>query len=405
MARSPVGVTVKDDAVTRGAVACLAGAWLLSVVTQGFVVLPASVLPQMAAGLSVTESVAVWIISAAPGAWAASNLAAGRLIDRHGDTAATVGATTLFVVGCLWCWRAALDGAFLPLVAARLVAGVGLGVVWTASANLVGRTFPSGVRGTALGVFTTSAPAGFALAQVLGPELAAVAGWPSLFAATAALALPGLLGFLIGVRRATLSSRPAGGEGASLRAVLGRRGVVLGGCAAFAAYSLYLFLNSWLPTYLTTEVGIAPATAGLLTAAFPAMGIVSRAGGGVVSDRVFGGRRVPVLKVSFLTATPAVVGLWLVPRPAVIVALLVVAGFVIQLTFGVVYSYVRERVDESVSGSALAALTTAGIGGAFTAPLVAGALLGATGTFAAAFGYAALLGVFGIVVAWVAPEP
>lgn len=396
---------MNDDAVTRGSVACLAGAWLLSVVTQGFVVLPASVLPQMAAGLSVTEAVAVWVVSAALGAWAASNLAAGGLIDRRGDTAATVGATALFVVGCLWCWRAALDGTFLALVAARLVAGVGLGVVWTASANLVGRTFPPRVRGTALGVFTTSAPAGFALAQALGPELAVVAGWPSLFAATALLALPGLAAFVVGVRRTALSPRPTGGEGASLRTVLGRRGVVIGGCAAFAAYSLYLFLNSWLPTYLTTEVGIARSTAGLLTAAFPAMGVLSRAGGGVVSDRVFGGRRVPVLRLSFLTATPAVVGLWLVPRPAVLVALLVVAGFVIQLTFGVVYSYVRERVDESVSGSALAALTTAGIAGAFSAPLVAGALLGATGTFAAAFGYATLLGVLGTVAAWAAPEP
>jgi nitrate/nitrite transporter NarK len=394
-----------SNAVTPGAIACLAGAWLLSVVTQGFVVLPASVLPQMAAGVSVPESAAVWVISAAPGAWAASNLAAGSLIDRRGDTAATVGATALFVVGCLWCWRAALDGSFVSLVAARLLAGVGLGVVWTASANLVGRTFPRRVGGTALGVFTTSAPAGFALAQVLGPELAAWAGWPALFAATAALAVPALATFLLGVRTAALAPRTGTAGLDSVRAVLGHRGVVLGGCAAFAAYSLYLFLNSWLPTYLTGQVGMARSTASVLAAVFPAMGVVSRAGGGVVSDRVFGGFRTPVLRLSFLTATPAVVGIWLLPQPLALVALLVVAGFVVQLTFGVVYSYVRECVDEDISGTALSFLGTTGIAGAFSAPLVAGGLIDQTGTFAAAFAYAALLGALGLVAASLAPEP
>jgi nitrate/nitrite transporter NarK len=395
----------ESDAVTPEALACLVGAWLLSVVTQGFVVLPAGVLPSMAADLSVTESTAVWVVSAAPGAWAVSNLAAGSLIDRQGDVAATVGATALFVVGCLWCWRAAVDGSFVSLVGGRLLAGVGLGVVWTASANLVGRTFPARLGGTALGVFTTSAPAGFALAQVLGPELASVAGWPALFVAAAALSVPVLVAFLVGVRTVDLATR-AGESGVdSFRAVLSNRGVLLGGCAAFAAYSLYLFLNSWLPTYLTGQVGMARSTASLLAAVFPAMGVVSRAGGGVVSDRVFGGRRMPVVRLSFLTATPAVVGLWVFPEPAVIVGLLVVAGFVVQLTFGVVYSYVRECVDEGVTGTALSFLGSTGIAGAFSAPLVAGALIDGTGTFAAAFAYAAVLGVVGLVAATAAAEP
>jgi nitrate/nitrite transporter NarK len=150
---------------------------------------------------------------------------------------------------------------------------------------------------------------------------------------------------------------------------------------------------------------MARSTASLLAAVFPAMGIVSRAGGGVISDRVFGGRRVPVIRLSFLTATPAVVGLWVLPEPAVLVGLLVVAGFVVQLTFGVVYSYVRESVDEQVTGTALSFLATTGIAGAFSAPLVAGALIDGTGTFAAAFAYAAVLGVVGVVAATVAPEP
>lgn len=79
-------------------------------------------------------------------------------------------------------------------------------------------------------------------------------------------------------------------------AVLRNRNVVLGAGVAFVAYSLSLLLNSWLPTYLLEEFALSPSTSGLFAAVFPAMGVVSRAGGGLISDRLFGHQRLPVLK-------------------------------------------------------------------------------------------------------------
>jgi len=95
------------------------------------------------------------------------------------------------------------------------------------------------------------------------------------------------------------------------------------GAAAFVVYSLYLFLNSWLPTYLAEEFALPVDASGLLAAVFPAMGIVSRAGGGVVSDRLFGHRRLPVLKWSFVVTTPLLVLLALSTSIPVLVVLLV----------------------------------------------------------------------------------
>jgi MFS family permease len=89
---------------------------------------------------------------------------------------------------------------------------------------------------------------------------------------------------------------------------------------------------------------------------------------------------------------------------AVIVAALVAAGFVIQLTFGVVYSYVQEVVETSISGTALAFVTSAGISGAFSAPLITGALIDWTGGYLAAFTYATALTVLGLLLSSVAPE-
>jgi nitrate/nitrite transporter NarK len=393
------------DGVPAGALVLLAGAWLLSLVTQGFIIIPASIVDQITAATGVDDSTAVWLVSATPGAWAASNFLVGTVIDRWGDVRVTAAGTALFVATALWCFVAARQGDFYSLLAARVVAGVAIGAIWTAGANLVGRAFPLSTSGTAIGIFTASAPAGFAITQISTPPLSAAAGWPAPFALYAALAVVALGGFFLGVR-ATSPDPPDHDTtvGADFSTVLRNRAVVLGSLMAFAAYSLYLFLNSWLPSYLSATFPISASTSGLIAALFPVMGVLSRSGGGVLSDRLFGGNRLGVLRLSFLTASPVVAVMVLTDRLAVLVVLLVVAGFTIQLSFGVVYAYVREAVTEDIAGTALSVLGTAGITGAFTAPLIAGELIGWTGSYTTAFGYAVVLGVVGLALTAIAPD-
>ena len=173
---------------------------------------------------------------------------------------------------------------------------------------------------------------------------------------------------------------------------------------AFAAYSYYLFVNSWMPTFLARRFGLSVALSGGLAAVFPAMGVLSRAGGGLISDRLMGQRRIPVLQAAFLISLPVAVLMGWTRRLALVVAMLVVAGFVIQLTFGVVYSYVREVVEPEITGTALAFLTTAGISGAFSAPVITGTLIEWTDTYLSAFAYVISLTVIGLALSWAAPE-
>lgn len=384
----------------------LAGLWLLSAVTQGYIIVPASVLPSVAATLSVPETTAIWVVSVVPGAWAASNFLAGSTIDRYGDVPVTVVAGGLFALASVGTWLAGLAGEFWPLVAVRALAGVPLGVVWTASANLVGRAFPPETRATATGAFTASAPAGFAAGQFFSPPAARAVGWPLLFVGVALLTAVAIATFVATARRVSLTPRdPAPLELSDLDDVLRNRGVRYGCAMAFAGYSLYLFLNSWMPTYLAQEFAIPAGTVALLATVFPAMGVLSRTGGGAISDRLVGGDRVPVLRFSFLATVPAVAVVALADRVGVLLVVLVVAGFVVQLTFGIVYSYVREFATERTAGTALSFLGTAGISGAFSAPLVAGGLISWTGTYAAAFAYAGGIAALGLVLSWAAPEP
>lgn len=190
----------------------------------------------------------------------------------------------------------------------------------------------------------------------------------------------------------------------SFTVALRSRTVVVGATAAFVAYSLYLFLNSWLPTYLVEEFGLSVGVSGLLAAIFPAVGIVSRAGGGMVSDRLFGHPRLPVLKWSFVVTTPVLLLLAVSASVTTLVILLIVGGFVIQLTFGVVYSYVQEAVDATNEGTALSILGSAGIAGAFSAPVIAGILIDLTGAYTAAFGYAVVMAGVGVGLVFLAAE-
>ena len=176
------------------------------------------------------------------------------------------------------------------------------------------------------------------------------------------------------------------------------------GGVAFLAYSLFLFVNSWAPSYLTEELALSLAAGGLLTALFPAVGVVSRVSGGLVSDRLLDGRRRPVLLLSFLVATPAVAGFTAIRSVPVLVGALLVAGFAIQLGLGLVFAYVRELVDPEVAATAVAFLTSVGLAGAFLAPIAAGAIIDRAG-YEPAFLVAGALGLVGVVLARFAPEP
>ena len=171
----------------------------------------------------------------------------------------------------------------------------------------------------------------------------------------------------------------------------------------FLGFSLYLFLNSWLPSYLAEGLGLSLAASGLLTALFPAVGIVARTSCGLVSDRLFGGRRRPVVVGAFLVATPGVAAFAFATTVPAIIALLVVVGFAVQTTLGLLFTYVAEVVDPAVRSTAVALLTSMGLLGAFVAPLGAGVLIENAG-YGPAFLVGGAVAAVGILVAWWAPE-
>ncbi|MFB6220566.1 MAG: nitrate/nitrite transporter, partial [Halolamina sp.] len=393
---------VRDATWRRGV---LAGAWTMMLFAAAVQIMPASVLPLVMDDLAVGPGRAGWLVSASLITPALLSLFVGVALDRFASFRVVMAGTLVLVVANVWGWWAALAGDFVSLVVTRLLAGAAIATLWNAGATVVGGVFTGKRAATAMGVFTTAPPLGYAIGQFVPPFVAEAGGWELNFLVFAVLSLLAFLAYaLVGGRNAagTPEERPTRAE---FRAVFTSRTVWVVALMSFVGYSLHLFFNSWMPTYLSEEFGMALTASGALAALFPAMGVLSRLSGGWLSDRVFARRRKPIPLLAFGVSAPLVVLVSMASTTLALVALLALSGYFIQLSIGLFYTYVRELVDDRVAGSAVAVLSTASFVGASSSPVIAAALFTRTGTFAASFGYAAALALAGFALALFAPEP
>ena len=379
------------------------GASLISTGLAAYEIVPASVTPLIRESLQISPTAAGFLVGIMFGTAVVASLPAGAVLDRTNTrNAMAVAVLTLFVAG-LWGWTAGQNGDYPAVIASRAIGGIAYVVVWNAGIDIVSRSVEESRRATAVGVFTASGPIGFALGQGAGPLVATWFGWPAIFLAFNGLAVVGLMMFWP-TSRGLGHSVGAAPSLAEFGSVLQNRNVWLVGGLGFLGYSLYLFVNSWGASYLTESVGLSLGLSGLLVALFPAVGVLSRMSSGVLSDRLFGGRRQPVVLGSFFVATPLVVGFTHLQSIALLVAMLLIAGFAIQLTLGLSFTYVRELVDPRVAATAVAFQTSVGLAGAFLAPIAGGAVVDIAG-FDTAFLLAGAFAAVGIALAWRAPEP
>jgi predicted MFS family arabinose efflux permease len=387
-------------------VALVAGLFVLSAAAGAYEIAPASVVPLVREGLGIGPTAAGWLVSVMYLTAVVLSVPVGVALDRFDVRLAVALAATGLLASGVWGWVAATDGAYWWLIASRVLGGVSYVVFWNAGADLAGQAVDADVRATAVSAFTASAPVGFALGQFGGPLVAEAFGWPAIFPAFASLGVVGVVVFLVATAGRSFRDgiETPSPDRSQFRDVFANRAVWTLSALSFLGFSLYLFVNSWLPSYLNTELeGVSLALAGALTAVFPAMGVVSRTSGGVLSDRLFDGRRRPVVVASFLLTAPAIAGFVAFTAVPAVVALTVVSGFAIQLALGLLYTYVTEVVEPAVTSTAISVMTSVGLFGAFLAPIVAGEII-ATAGYQAAFLAAFAVSLAGVALAWRAPD-
>lgn len=383
----------------------LAGLWLLSAAAGAYEIVPASVAPLVRADLGIGATAASALVSVMFAVAVVTSIPLGVGVDRLDTRRVMVVAAIALVAAGGWGWWAARRGDYASLLASRVLGALAFVTIWNAGAAAVGRAFDPDVAGTAIAAFTTSGPAGFGLGGLTGPLVAAALGWEWVLVVYGSLAVVGIAVYLPASAGASLRAADATAPGvAEFKQVLADRRVWHVSGIAFLAYAIYLFVNSWMPTYLTDGLGVSLAASGALTGLFAGVGVLSRISGGALSDRLFGTRRRPVVVISFAASVPLVAGLGVVEYVPALLVVLLAAGFFVQFTLGLALSYARELVTPPVETTAIAVATALSLSGAFLSPIVAAAVYERTGSYGATFVLAVAATVLGVGLAWFAPE-
>lgn len=378
--------------------------WLTTAGITAFEIVPASVLSLVVTDLSVSPTAVSWLVSVFILGMVILAVPAGLVLDRRNNRHIILLSAILFLISTVWTALASLLGLYWMMVVARLVGGALNVILWTASVNIVGAAFDRAHQGTSIGFLTTSIPGGFAISHVLTPIIAGYIGWERSFVVYGVMTALAGMGFWLYTRRFDIRTQVMVPTRRDFLKVLQNKYVWGIGGLAFAAFSLNMFFNNWLPSYLASEFHFSLTQSGIFAAVFPAIGMVARMASGTISDRWMGRRRKPIVLGSFIVIAPIIVAIALLETVIILLIALVIAGFVTQMGVAVMLPYVREIVDKSVAGTALSVLNLVGFLGAFSAPVFTGFLIDTAGGYGTAFGYATALALFGIVLSWIIPD-
>jgi MFS family permease len=328
---------------------------------------------------------------------------AGWLTDRLG-----VGRTTLgghLFLGC-FTLAAACAPSFGWTFASFLFAGLGYSFLNPASTKGVMAWFRSEERATAMGIKQTGVPAGGVVTAVLAPSMVLLIGWRG------ALAVLGTLNLLFGLvfwimwreppeeNRRIEAVKGAATETETSRLSLIRLSSVSFGTAALLTAQMSLI--TYVPLYLKEVLGLSSYWASQALALAQIGGMTGRIGWGVISDRLFGGRRKEVL---LLVGIVSITLTWLLSIASAhsslmfVLPVIFLAGVSMIGYQGVSYALVGELAGTARTGATLGiVISVNSLGAIFGTPLF-GYVVDKTGSYPLAWnllGATVLVGVLAL---------
>jgi sugar phosphate permease len=190
--------------------------------------------------------------------------------------------------------------SFSLLMIVMACAGVGYGMLNPTTAKAAIAWFPRRQRATAVGLKQVGLPLGGAIGASIMPPLALWLGWrPAVALPASLIAVLGALTWLLyrdPPAAADSGATPVGA--ASLRSVLGNRDLWLVAGATLVFAGMQTVWMSFLVLYLTEVLRVSLVHAGRYLVMAQVTGMAGRVIFGVLSDRLFGGRRRVVLVIA-----------------------------------------------------------------------------------------------------------
>jgi predicted MFS family arabinose efflux permease len=246
-------------------------------------------------------------------------------------------------------------------------------------------------RATAMGAKQTGVPGGGVLAAIVAPSLVLLIGWRG------SLAALGIINFIFGFFFSSLWREPSAGnnlvaEGARGDATSDGPLNVWALLPISCATAIYLIgqmaLITYVPLYLKDAMGFSPYWASQALALTQAGAMIGRVGWGVVSDRIFGGRRKIVLILIGVLSVVLFAALSLMGQDSsyfVLMAILFLSGVCIVGYQGVSYALIGEIAGKTKTGAGLGMMITINAGAATLGTPLFGYIVDRTGSYAVAW--------------------
>lgn len=312
----PTDLRGEQETVPVAALLALAMVGFLSIVTE---TLPAGLLPQIASGLHISQSLAGQLVTV----YAVGSLIAA--LPLVSLTQSWPRKPLLLVAVCgflIFNLVTALSPSLVVTMVARFLAGVCAGLSWGMLGGFARRMVVERLKGRALAIAMVGTPVALSIGVPLGTFVGNAIGWRNGFLAISALAF-GLVGYILHVVP-NLAGQPAG-QRIAIRSVLKMPGVTPVLFTAFAWVTAHYILYTYIAPF-AAQIGLA----GRVDLVLLAFGCASLAGiwlaGALVDHRL----RQHVL-TSILVFAGCVVALWVAPPvPALVFPAILLWG----ATFG-----------------------------------------------------------------------
>ena len=243
--------------------------------------------------LGITSTRVGLVMSAAAFGYMLSMLPIGWVVDKIGARWPLVAGEVIAGMCMIGLFFVTSYTALLTLM---FITGLGCGFLLPATSQGVIVWFPLRERATVMGLKQTAVNIGGIITAATLPSIALALGWRYGFLFLGILAI-GIAVVALALYRdpGSFSNRSAGSAAAddavSLFEILKSREIWLIACCGFCMTWIEMALIAHLVLYLTEVLLFGVVAAGGLLAMTEVAGAVARPGGGLLSDRVFGGNR------------------------------------------------------------------------------------------------------------------
>ena len=328
------------------------------------------------------------------------SLVMGRVVGWLGMWRSTALGLSFLIAGGL---AGAVTHQFGILLAGRVIEGLGYLAIAVTMPGFIARVCSDSSRPLAMGVWGTFVPGGITLCMLAAPWLSAIGGWRSLWWVGVAVAVVMLLVALVIIRPVTVGvAQSAGTEKLHWRSVINKTTLLMSGC--FAVYSMsFTGLATFLPTYWSEVSGLSLPVATKFAALVIATNIVGNLAGGWLNKRGILFRHliaigVPVSALCGM-AVYATSMSFTVQLPAAMMF-----SFLGGIAPSTMFSSVAKVAATPAQSGLLVGLLFQGAGcGQVVGPLLFGAIIDYSGSWAAAPLYFLVCAAIGTVLMWRLP--